>query len=100
MSNLTTEDVAKVAGLARLEIAADDLEPMTQQLGKIIGFVEKLSELDTSDVEPMAHPLDVETVTRPDRLTGSLSRDAALQNSPSQDGEFFLVPAVMAPKQA
>ncbi|MFN3193666.1 MAG: Asp-tRNA(Asn)/Glu-tRNA(Gln) amidotransferase subunit GatC [Aureliella sp.] len=100
MSNLTTEDVAKVASLARLEIASDELEPMTQQLSKIIGFVEKLSELNTSDVEPMAHPLDVESVTRADVHSASLSRESALLNSPSHDGEFFLVPAVMAPKDS
>lgn len=96
--NLTREDVAKVAALAKLEFSETELERFTQQLGKIVAFVEQLSAVETDGVEPMAHPLDVHSAIRPDIRCEGLSRDAALANAPKSDGEFFLVPPVMARK--
>lgn len=93
---LSREDVRKVADLARLEFSDAELDLLTEQLGKIVSFVEQLGEVDTSGVEEMAHPLDVHSVLRPDQLGQSLSRDDALANAPSRDDECFLVPAVMA----
>lgn len=95
---LSREDVAKVAVLARLEFTDDELGSFTDQLGKIVTFVEQLSEVDTEGVEQMAHPLDVHSVTRPDELREGLSREAALRNAPNHDDEYFLVPPVMARK--
>ena len=93
---LTPQDVQKVAALARLEFSPTELAEFTEQLGKIVTFVEQLNEVDTSEVEEMAHPLDVHNVLREDELRPGLSRESALANSPNHDQEFFLVPPVMA----
>ncbi|HBE66770.1 MAG TPA: Asp-tRNA(Asn)/Glu-tRNA(Gln) amidotransferase subunit GatB [Planctomycetaceae bacterium] len=94
--SLTADEVAKVAKLARLTFESEELEKFAGQLGKIVDFVDQLSEVDTEGVEEMAHPLDVDSVVRPDVVTEGLSRDESLANSPSHDGEHFLVPPVMA----
>jgi aspartyl-tRNA(Asn)/glutamyl-tRNA(Gln) amidotransferase subunit C len=92
---LTREDVEKVALLARLKLSDEELALMTSQLGQIVGYVEQLGELDTDEVEPMAHAVEVTDVFRPDELRESLPRDAALANAPKADGECYLVPAVL-----
>jgi aspartyl-tRNA(Asn)/glutamyl-tRNA(Gln) amidotransferase subunit C len=92
---MTAKDVAKVASLARLAVSASDLERMTGELSKIVGFVSMLGELDTSAVAPLAHPLDTQNVFRDDVPAASLSTAEALQAAPRHDGECFLVPAVL-----
>ncbi|OYW17790.1 MAG: aspartyl/glutamyl-tRNA(Asn/Gln) amidotransferase subunit C [Planctomycetales bacterium 12-60-4] len=94
--SLTPEDVKKVAVLARLEFSESEIAVFTEQLGKIVAFVEQLSEVRTEGVEAMAHPLDVHSVLRADKLRPGLSREAALSNSPNHDDTCFLVPPVMA----
>jgi aspartyl-tRNA(Asn)/glutamyl-tRNA(Gln) amidotransferase subunit C len=91
---LSLEDVKKVAKLGRLELSDADLVLMQQQLSAILDYVTQLNELDTSDVEPLAHPLPIENVFRPDEPVPSLSVDAALQNAPNRVGDYFGVPAV------
>jgi aspartyl-tRNA(Asn)/glutamyl-tRNA(Gln) amidotransferase subunit C len=93
---LTRDDIRKVAILARLEFSEQELVDLTDQLGKIVTFVEQLSEVDTTGVEPLAHPLDVHSVVREDRWIEGISRESALANSPNHDDQFFLVPPVMA----
>lgn len=93
---LSRDEIQKVAALARLEFAEDELEAFAEQLGNIVTFVDQLSEVDTDGVEEMAHPLDVHSVVRPDVPSAGLSREEALANSPSHNGEFFQVPPVMS----
>jgi aspartyl-tRNA(Asn)/glutamyl-tRNA(Gln) amidotransferase subunit C len=93
--SLTRNDVLKVSLLARLELTAEELDTMTTQLTGIVGYVEQLSELNTDNVEPMAHALDVSNAFGEDVVGPSLPRDVALSNAPHQDGEFYLVPAVL-----
>ena len=92
---LTRADVEKVSLLARLRLSAAELDTMTAQLGQIVGYVEQLAELDTTNVEPMAHAVDMSNVFRDDVPQPSLQRSAALANAPHSDGEHFLVPAVL-----
>jgi aspartyl-tRNA(Asn)/glutamyl-tRNA(Gln) amidotransferase subunit C len=92
---LTREDVEKVSLLARLKLRDDELSLMTEQLGQIVGYVEQLRELDTEEVEPMAHAVEVTNVFRADDLADSLPRESALANAPKADGECYLVPAVL-----
>jgi aspartyl-tRNA(Asn)/glutamyl-tRNA(Gln) amidotransferase subunit C len=92
--SLTLDEVRKVAKLARLELSDSDLALMQQQLSIILDYVDQLNELDTTDVEPLAHPLPIENVFRPDELVPSLPVDAALQNAPNRVGDYFGVPAV------
>jgi aspartyl-tRNA(Asn)/glutamyl-tRNA(Gln) amidotransferase subunit C len=95
MSDLSIEEVAKVALLARLRLRDDELEQFTGQLNSIVHFVEQLQELDTRDVEPLAHGIEVRNVFRDDVRGASLPREAALSNAPKRNDEAFLVPAVI-----
>ena len=92
---LTRQEVERVSLLARLALTDAELDTMTRQLGQIVTYVELLSELNTDDVEPMAHAVDVSNVFAADEVRPSLPREAALENAPHQDGEFYLVPAVL-----
>jgi aspartyl-tRNA(Asn)/glutamyl-tRNA(Gln) amidotransferase subunit C len=93
--SLTRQEVQKVSLLARLQLTPDELDLMTAQMGQIVAYVETLAELDTENVEPMAHALDVANVFAADELRASLDRAAALANAPHHDREFYLVPAVL-----
>ncbi len=92
---LSRADVLKVSLLARLELTSEELERMTTQLAGIVDYVEQLGELDVEGVEPMAHALEISNVFAEDVVVPSLPREAALANGPHQDGEFYLVPAVL-----
>lgn len=92
---LSQQEVAKVAALARLALFDHELATMTSELSNIVGFVSLLEELDTTNVDPLAHPLDAENVFRDDVTSPSLSTAEALQSAPRHDGQYFLVPAVL-----
>ncbi len=93
--SLSREQVEKVSVLARLKLSPAELETMTAQLAQIVGYVELLGELDTENVEPLAHALDIRNVFRDDTVGPSLTRDAALSNAPDHDGQYYHVPAVL-----
>ena len=93
--SLTADDVAKVALLARLRLSPGELETFTGQLNAIVGFVEQLGELDTTDVEPLAHGVEVRNVFREDVRQPALPREDALANAPQRNAGSFLVPAVL-----
>jgi len=92
---LTLEEVSKAALLARLKLTDDELKTLTAQLGRVLGYVDILNEVDTEDVEPMAHAVEVANVFRDDAAGESLSRDDALSNAPMTDGKSFLVPQIL-----
>lgn len=87
--------VRKVAKLARLELAEAEVEEFTGQLSAILDYVEKMNELDTEGVEPLAHCLAISNVLREDGVAESLGTEAALANAPQRDGEFFKVPKIL-----
>lgn len=93
--SLSREDVQKVSLLARLRLSDDELDQMTAQLGQIIGYVEQLAELDTENVEPMAHAMEVSNVFAEDVVGPSLDRDQILANAPKRGEECYRVPAVL-----
>ena len=92
---LTPEDVEKVALLARLQFTDDELSLMTEHLVQIVEYVHQLDQLDTRDVEPLAHTLEINNVLADDLPQASLSREEALRNAPQHDDECFRVPAVL-----
>jgi len=92
---LTPDEVQKVARLARLKLADDEIAIFTRQLGQVLEYVDILREVDTESVEPMAHAAELRDVFRADELRPSLSREVALANSPKTDGQFFLVPQIL-----
>jgi aspartyl-tRNA(Asn)/glutamyl-tRNA(Gln) amidotransferase subunit C len=108
---VTDKDVAYVADLANLELSEDERSRMVRDLNSILGHVDTLSELDTTDVEPMAQVSDrygldeskhgserFAYASREDVLEGlrkSFTTDVALANAPESDGTFFKVPKVI-----
>jgi aspartyl-tRNA(Asn)/glutamyl-tRNA(Gln) amidotransferase subunit C len=91
------DQVRKVAKLARLDLPDADLAVLAQQLTGILRYMDQLKVLNTDGVEPLAHPLPVQNVFRPDELRSSLPVDEALRNAPARSGDFFAVPAVLDP---
>jgi len=87
--------VNKLAQLAKLHFDDDQKTEIKDDLQKMIAFVEKLNELDTTGVRPLLHMSDEVNVLREDEIKGSVSREEALQNAPSHDGHFFKVPKVI-----
>lgn len=88
-------DVNYVAHLARLSLSPEESEKIGAQLGQILGYVEKLKELDVSQVEPTAHAVPLVNVTRPDEARPSLAHEAALRNAPAQANGLFLAPKIV-----
>ena len=89
------ELVDKLAHLSRLKFDASEKEEIRSDLQKMISFVEKLNELDTTGVEPLLHMTDEVNVLRDDEVAGSISREEALKNAPEHDEQFFKVPKVI-----
>lgn len=92
---ISREEIEKVSLLSRLILSEAELAAMTEQLGRILDYIQLLSEVDTADVEPLAHALEMHNVFRPDQLGQSLDREQALANAPNRDQECYLVPAVL-----
>ncbi len=92
---ITQKDVERVARLAHLYLTKDEASEMTHQLARIVNFVEKLNELDTTNVEPFAHDAIVLDSLASDEPAASLHREAALGNAPDRDEQYFRVPAVL-----
>lgn len=89
------ELVTKLANLARLQFNASEKEGIKNDLQRMIQFVEKLNELDTTGVEPLLHMSEQVNILRDDEVRGSISREEGLQNAPVHDEEFFKVPKVI-----
>jgi len=91
----TEFDVKYVAHLARLALTPEEENKMSAQLGQILGYIEKLKELDVSQVEPTAHAVPLVNVTRPDETRPGLSHEEALRNAPATANGLFLVPKIV-----
>ena len=87
--------VRKVARLSRLELTEAEVAEFTGQLSAILDYVGKMNELDTADIEPLAHCLPVSNVFRADCIKESLGTEKTLTNAPQRDGEFFKVPKIL-----
>ncbi len=92
---ITRKEVDHVARLARLELSEDEKETMTRQLDRILGYVDKLNELDTSTVEPTSHVIPMVNVMREDEVRPSLAPDDAMSNAPDREDAFFRVPRII-----
>ncbi len=92
---ITIEQVEHIAKLAKLEFTEEEKKQFTSELNKILRYVEKLNELDTSNVEPLSHTTDITNVYRPDRIKDSLPVEEALKNAPDRSGNYFKVPKVI-----
>ncbi len=92
---LTREEVLHVANLARLSLEPAEVDLFTRQLNDILAYVEKLQELDTTGVTPMAHVVPVFNAFREDEVKPGLPREEALDNAPSREEGSFVVPKII-----
>ena len=93
---ITKKDVEYVAKLARIKMSDKETEEFAGQLDNIIKYMDKLNELDTKDIKPTAHILDIKNVTREDGLPNeSLSNEEILKMAPDKEDKFFKVPKVI-----
>jgi aspartyl-tRNA(Asn)/glutamyl-tRNA(Gln) amidotransferase subunit C len=88
-------NVHYVADLARLALTAEEEQKFGAQLGQVLGYIEKLRQLDVSQVDPTAHAVPLVNVTRPDAVAESMNNDDALRNAPAQANGLFLVPKIV-----
>jgi aspartyl-tRNA(Asn)/glutamyl-tRNA(Gln) amidotransferase subunit C len=95
MSQITLEQVAQIAQLARLSLSPEEARGMQQDLGRILDYVETLRELDTTGVEPTTNAALVKTPTRADEPSVPLDPELAVANAPASAGTAFLVPKVI-----
>ena len=87
--------ISHLAHLSRLNVAPENMDKLVADMQDLVGFVEKLNELDTTGTEPLMHMGDSINVLRSDEVKGSIDRTTALNNAPDHNGEFFKVPKVI-----
>ncbi len=92
---VTIKDVEHIAKLAKLNLTEDEKTGFTEQFNEILSFMDKLNELDTTNVEPLSHVIELQNVLREDRVRESLPTEEALKNAPSHTDQFFKVPKVI-----
>jgi len=88
-------DVKYVAHLARIALTADEQEKFGAQLSNILGYIEKLNQLNVDNIEPTAHAVPLVNVFRPDEVRPSLSNEEALRNAPASANGLFMVPKIV-----
>jgi len=92
---LNSQDVGRVAQLARLRLVPEELNQLTIQLQSILQYMEKLTEIDTSEIEPFTQSVDSSNVFRDDVVTNNPNTDAILANAPETAKTFFKVPKII-----
>ena len=92
---ISIEQVKQVAKLARLNLSDAETAQFSAQLSDILQYVEKLNQLDTTNIEPLAHCLPVSNCLRDDVIKPSLGTERTLANAPDSDGQFFIVPKIL-----
>ncbi|MGZ3766723.1 MAG: Asp-tRNA(Asn)/Glu-tRNA(Gln) amidotransferase subunit GatC [Mucilaginibacter sp.] len=93
--NIDKETVEKVAHLARLELGEDEKNKMIKDMNKILGFMDKLNEIDTSGIEPLVYMTNERNVLREDVVRHDVTHEEALLNAPKHDENYFLVAKVI-----
>jgi aspartyl-tRNA(Asn)/glutamyl-tRNA(Gln) amidotransferase subunit C len=95
MADLTRDDVAHLAGLARIDLSDAELDKMVGELAVILEAVATVQQAPIADVEPMSHPMPIVNVTRPDVVRPSLTPEAALSGAPESEQQRFAVPRIL-----
>jgi len=88
-------DVNYVAHLARLSLTPEEARKYGAQLGQVLGYIEKLNEVDVTGIEPTAHAFPLINVTRPDEIRPSLDHEEAMRNAPAKANGLFIVPKIV-----
>ena len=92
---ISRKDVEYLGYLARIQLRAEEVERFASQLEQILGYVEKLKEVNVEGVPPTSHVLELTNVYRPDDPVPSLPSEKVLEGAPSREGPFFKVPRVI-----
>ena len=92
---ITRDEVKRVAALARLELSSEEEAALTDQLDKILQYMEKLGQLDTATVEPLAHMVEMVNAFREDKVTAPSSAESLLSNAPALEKSFLKVPKII-----
>jgi aspartyl-tRNA(Asn)/glutamyl-tRNA(Gln) amidotransferase subunit C len=95
MSEITAEQVAHLANLARIDLSPEEITRLTTELGQIVDSVAKVSAVATPDVPATSHPMPLTNVFRADTVVPSLTVEQALSGAPDRDGDKFRVPAIL-----
>lgn len=93
--SVDADTVRRIAHLARMAVADDEVEPLRGELNAILSFVEQLSEVDVAGVEPMTSVTPMAMKKRADGVTDGGDADAVLRNAPAREGNYFVVPKVV-----
>ncbi len=96
MTKITSDDVRKVAELARLDLPAEKIEAYTDQLEKIISYVAQLEKIDTSNIVPTTRAVEVVNIMREDHIKQTSVREEILNLSPHREGDFYRVPKILS----
>ena len=89
------QEVQRVALLARLDLSEAETDELVAHFDKVLAYMDKLNELDTDGVEPLAHAVEMEAPLRDDRVTSQADADALLQNAPRRQADFLRVPKII-----
>ena len=92
---LDRTDVEKIARLARLSLEEKDIPDYVQNLSSILALVDRMNSVDTRDITPLAHPLDLQARLRSDDVIETNQRDHFQKNAPAVQGGYYLVPKVI-----
>ncbi|MDP6977462.1 MAG: Asp-tRNA(Asn)/Glu-tRNA(Gln) amidotransferase subunit GatC [Myxococcota bacterium] len=95
MTKISADQVTYIAGLARLSLDPDEVDRMARDMDRILEWVATLEELDTSDITPTAHAIELETPVREDEAAPALDPEVAVSNAPRHVGTAFSVPKVL-----
>lgn len=93
--SINVDEVKKIAHLARLGLDEQELEAYANSLSRILGLIEQMNAVDTTGVEPMAHPLDVHLRLRDDKVTESDQREKFQKIAPATEAGLYMVPRVL-----
>lgn len=93
--SVSKDEVQYVAHLARLQLSKEETERLAGDMNEILDYMETLDEVDTSDVKPLEHVIDLEYRFREDKAKTPISHDDALKNAPDADTDYFRVPRVI-----
>jgi aspartyl-tRNA(Asn)/glutamyl-tRNA(Gln) amidotransferase subunit C len=93
--SVSREDVAYMANLARLKVTESEIDQFQSDMNKILQYMDQLSEIDTSDVQPLDHVIELPPSYRKDVANPPLNHDDALKNAPDADSDYFRVPRVI-----
>ena len=93
--NITIDEVKHIAKLSKLDIPDNEIEFYRQEMNNILAYFNKLSDVDTEDIEPLTHVLEMENVMGEDKIKPSLDRKKVLKNAPDTHGHFIKVPKIL-----